>query len=212
MTTRWLRGIRPCALVGIIALSPSVMRAQISFSDTTGLPPAGFGTLRQGDISIRLQGSAIALQMYPLHEAIIRLLAPDTYRSLHRLAERHMDEIQDAVQMYALGDPAIFVVTFFGREARARFDPDELTITSQNRLFRPVSIIPISPSWTRHELERRETATAIYVYESGIRLLEPLAVEYRGARVNQWESLLQNIEEELARVRTRARDLDSGGS
>ncbi len=188
---------------------PIHLSAQVSATDTTGVPPAGHGTLGQDDISIRLQASAISLQMYPLNEVIIRLLSPDTYRSLHRLLETHQAAIDEASRRYALADPGVFVVMFFGREVRAQFDPDEVTITSQNRFFRPVDIIPLSPIWSQHELGRRETAAAIYVYEDGIRLLEPFSIEYKGTRVNQWEALLRRIEEELARVRARAVDRDS---
>ena len=188
---------------------PIRVAAQVSATDTTGIPPAGHGTLGQDNISIRLQASAISLQMYPLNEVIIRLLSPDTYRSLHRLLEAHQEAIDEASRRYALAEPGIFVVTFFGREVRAQFNPDEVTVTSQNRFFRPVSIIPLSPIWNQHELGRRETAAAIYVYEDGIRLLEPFSIEYKGTRVNQWQALLSRIEEELARVRTRAVDPDS---
>ncbi len=202
---------RLLAKVTLIAplVLPTRVAAQVSATDTTGMPPAGHGTLGQDNISIRLQASAISLQMYPLNEVIIRLLSPDTYRSLHRLLESHQDAIDEASRRYALAEPGIFVVTFFGREARAQFDPDEVTVTSQNRFFRPVGIIPLSPIWNQHELGRRETAAAIYVYEDGIRLLEPFSIEYKGTRVNQWEALLRRIEEELARVRARAVHPDS---
>ncbi|MEE8252210.1 MAG: hypothetical protein V3R24_10775 [Gemmatimonadales bacterium] len=202
------RLLAKATLIALLVL-PIRVAAQVSPTDTTGMPPAGHGTLGQDNISIRLEASAISLQMYPLNEVIIRLLSPDTYRSLHRLLESHQEAIDEASRSYALAEPGIFVVTFFGREVSARFDPDEVTITSQNRFFRPVAIIPLSPIWNQHELGRRETAAAIYVYEDGIRLLEPFSIEYKGTRINQWQALLSRIEEELARVRTRAVDPDS---
>src|SRR5690349_14744137 len=40
-----------------------------------GLPPAGFGTLRQDDISLRLDNSSLQIRATPLDESIIRLLS-----------------------------------------------------------------------------------------------------------------------------------------
>jgi len=168
------------------------------------LPPVGFGTLGQNDIGIALSTVSVSIGAIPLDERIIRLLAPDTYASMHRLLESRADDITDVTSRYGVRDPVIFLVSFYGREERARFDPEALTITGQNRLFRPIGIIPVSPAFDDRQLNQRETATAIYVYESGIRLADPFTLSYNGVSSNQWERTLHLLERERAAVETRA--------
>ena len=48
--------------------------------------PAGFGTLRQDDIALKVSpASGLQVRAIPLDERIIRLLSPDSYRSLREL-------------------------------------------------------------------------------------------------------------------------------
>src|SRR5439155_1071672 len=49
--------------------------------------PVGYGTLRRDDIAVRLATGTIEVQVLPLDEQVIRLLAPDTYRSLTQLVQ-----------------------------------------------------------------------------------------------------------------------------
>jgi len=168
------------------------------------LPPAGFGTLKQDDIAISLRTESFSIGVIPLDESVIRLLAPDTYASMHRLLDSKIAEIIATGAKYGSRDPVPFLVSFYGREARARFDPEALTITGQNRLFRPVGILPISPSFGDRQLNQRETATAVFVYESGIRLADPFTVSYNGISSDQWERNLRTLERERTAVATRA--------
>ncbi len=168
------------------------------------LPPPGFGTLKQDDIAISLRTESFSIGVIPLDESIIRLLAPDTYASMHRLLESKHEEITATGAAHGSRDAVAFLVSFYGREARARFDPEALTITGQNRLFRPVGILPISPSFGDRQLNQRETATAVFVYEGGIRLTDPFTVSYNGISSDQWERNLRKLERERTAVATRA--------
>lgn len=168
------------------------------------LPPAGFGTLRQDDASIALATGALEIQVLPLDERVIRLLAPDTYTSLHRLVEARRPAIDSVATRFGIRTPTLFLVTFFGREPQARFEPEILAVTSQGRLFRPIEILPLSPLWNGRILEQRETATAVYLFEDGIRILDPLTVAY-GALTNQtWERILRVLDRERTSVLARA--------
>jgi hypothetical protein len=173
-------------------------------ADSTGLPPAGFGTLHQDDISVRLAAGNVQLRVLPLDERIIRLLAPDTYASLRQLLTARTDEIQRLSVQHGARRPGLFLVTFFGLEPRAQFSPEDVTVTSQNRLFRPVAILPLSAQWSESQLRQRETANAIYLFDDGIALFEPLGVSYDGASSSQWEQTLRTLERERARVYARA--------
>jgi hypothetical protein len=168
------------------------------------LPPAGYGSLRQDDVSLQLRAPGVQIQIVPLDERVIRLLATDTYTSLHRLVESRRSEIEDAASRWGVRDPRVFLVTFFGLEPEARFTPDELVIASQSRLFRPLAIIPLSPLWNNQQLNQRETARAIYVFDDGIRLLDPFTVEYVTARTAAWEQILRVLERERTSVLARA--------
>ncbi len=168
------------------------------------LPPVGFGTLGQNDIGISLSTESFTVGAIPLDEGVIRLLAPDTYASMHRLLESRAAEIAAVASRYGIRDPVIFLVSFYGREEEARFDPEALTITGQNRLFRPIGILPVSPAFDDRQLNQRETATAVYLYDSGIRLADPFTLSYDGISSNQWERTLRILERERAAVETRA--------
>jgi hypothetical protein len=167
------------------------------------LPPPGKGTLRQDEVAVLLDAGAVHFRVMPLEESILRLLAPDSYASLHALREAYQGEMRDAAAQYGLTEPVGFLVTVFGLEPLAQFDPEQLTIISRNRLFRPLRILPITPLWNQHRISQRETAAAVYVFETGIALLEPFTVEYAGVRSDQWRQSLRRIERERARIGRR---------
>jgi hypothetical protein len=171
---------------------------------TGNLPPAGYGTLGQEDISITLRGGDFTVRLIPLDEQVIRLLRPDTYNSLRRLEQSKNDEIAGVARDYGIREPAVFFVSFFGRGPQARFNPEALTITGQNRSFRPVAILANSRAFSDRQLDQRETATAIYIYEDGIRLADPFTLSYEGESSDEWEVILRVLERERAAVEARA--------
>ena len=63
--------------------------------------PAGYGSLRRDDIVVRFSTGTIEVQVLPLDEQVIRLLAPDTYRSLHALVQSRYDDIAEAASRAA---------------------------------------------------------------------------------------------------------------
>lgn len=178
--------------------------AQASAGDTTGVPPAGFGTLHQDEVAVGLSPGNVQLRIMPLDERVIRLLSPDTYQSLRQLVTARLADIERAALQHGLRRYQIFLVTFFGLQPRAQFNPEDITLTSQNRLFRPVAIVPLSVQWSESALNQRETASAIYLFEDGIVLLEPFTVGYGGLASTQWEQTIRSLEQERARVFSRA--------
>ena len=168
------------------------------------LPPAGYGTLGQEDISITLIGTDFTVGFISLDERIIRLLRPDTYNSMRRLRGSKSEEIARAARSYGIREPAVFFVSFFGRGPQARFNPEALIITGQNRSFRPVAMLANSRAFSDRQLSQRETATAIYIYEDGIRLADPFTLSYEGQSSNQWSVILRLLERERAAVDARA--------
>ena len=168
-------------------------------------PPAGFGTLKQEDISIKFETPTLQIRVLPLDERVIRLLAPDSYEGLRALKVLKQAAVDSAAQRFAVREPSLFVVTFFGRQARSEFNPDDITITSRNQFFRPLAILPLTPGWSEQRLGQRQTATAVYVFEPGIYVLEPMQVAYAGIIALDWDDVrLRRLEEERSVVLVRA--------
>jgi len=166
--------------------------------------PAGYGTLRRDDIVIRFTTGTIEIQVLPLDEQVIRLLAPDTYRSLTQLESSRAADIADATRRGGTEHPTLVMVTFLGVVPQARFNPEELTITSRGRLFRPIGIVPLSPTWSSFQLDARQQAASIYLFEPGISVREELTVSYQGLASNAWTRSIRLLDQERARVRARA--------
>ncbi len=167
------------------------------------LPPAGFGSLRQDEIGVMLNTPNLRIRLIPLDERVIRLLAPDAYRSLHDMRESRADELRAAAR--ASGDSvAAFMVTFFGMQPQTRFSPDQLLIASQNATYRPLGFVPITPRFTENLVDAREQAAAIYVFEPGIAVMRPFSVLYNGAQSDAWTQSLNLLNTERSRVLARA--------
>ena len=166
--------------------------------------PAGYGTLRRDDITIRFASPTLEIQVLPLDEQVIRLLAPDTYRSLAQLLRSRAADLADAATRGGSPNPTLVMVTFLGVVPQARFQPEELTITSRGRLFRPIGIVPLSPTWSSFQLDARQQAAAIYLFEPGISVAEQLTVSYQGLTSDAWSHALRLLDQERARVRARA--------
>lgn len=191
-------------VLAIILTAVLPLELLVGQQDTTDYPPAGFGTLRQEAISIGFRTNEFEIQVVPLDERIIRLLAPDTYSSLHRLKSTKSDELDAIATRYGLRTPNVFLVRFFAVQPSVRFEPEFLTITSQNRLFRVLEILALSPLWSGRQLNQRETATAIYVFDDGIRIMDPMTLSYASASTDRWGGLLRSLEIERASVIARA--------
>jgi len=166
--------------------------------------PAGYGTLRRDDIAVRLATGTIEVQVLPLDDQVTRLLAPDTYRSLTELVRSRAADLTGAAVRGSTQNPTLVMVTFLGVVPQARFNPEELTITSRGRLFRPIGIVPLSPTWSSFQLDARQQAAAIYLFDPGISFAEQLAVSYQGLSSDAWSHSLRLLDQERARVRARA--------
>jgi hypothetical protein len=166
--------------------------------------PAGYGSLRQDDIAIRLEPQGLIVRAIPLDEGIIRLLTPDSYRALRDLQESNRRTIESITRRSGGRVPDLWYVSFFGREDNARFSPMELVITSGGQDFRPLDVIPLSTGFGEQRLRQRGTQSAVYVYPGDIDVNHPLVVTFQGQQSGIWEQLLQRIERERALVRARS--------
>ena len=180
------------------------VRGVRSAPDTSALVPAGYGSLRQEDLAIRLSTRGVQVRAIPLEESIIRVLAPDSYRALHDLYASRRAEIDRLAARNGVRRPSVWYVSFFGVQPDARFSPMELVITSAGRDYRPLELLPLSPGFGEHRLGQRETQSALYVFEDGVDPEQPLGVAMQGERNDSWQETLRRIERERALIRSRA--------
>ena len=190
---------RTALLIGVLGAlaAPQRSRAQ----DTL---PVGFGTLKRDNVVISFSTGPLQIQILPLDESVTRLLAPDTYKSLTDLIKQRQSDIGDQAQRAGVQNPALVMVTFFGTVSQARFVPEDINLTSRGRLFRPVGIVPLSPQWGGQQLDARQQATAIYLFDSGIAWGESLTASYEGMNNDAWSKTIQTLNTERMRVMGRA--------
>ena len=170
-----------------------------------GLPPPGFGTLRQEDLSLRLTSSSLQVRAIPLDESIIRLLSPDSYRALSQLKHSKNDAIAAVGRRNAVRELSVWYVSFFAVErGETRFSPREFIITNVGRDFRPLDVIPLTPGFGEQVLRQNGRQDALYVFDGQIDVQQPLTISYETARNDDWGGMLPQIERERVAVKSRA--------
>lgn len=179
--------------------APPALRAQAG-----DLPPAGYGTLRQDQVGVRLVTGSVAVRVIPLDERVIRLLAVDAYQSLHSLAANRADDIVRAAGTAGHDSTSLFMVTWYGLQPQTQFAPDQLFVTSQGREYRPLGIVPLTSGFAESRIDQRQQAMGIYVFEAGIDVLRPFTVTYQDSSSDQWTQSLQLLDAERPRARARA--------
>ena len=168
------------------------------------LIPPNYGTLRQDDIAIRLQVNQVQIRAIPLDEAVIRVLAPDSYRSLRGLRESRREAVDRLAARYMLRERNVWFVSFYGLAPDARFSPGELTLSVSGRDYRPLEVIALSNGFGEQRLNVRETQSALYLFGDGIDLSQPIVVRMQGNEDASWGAIVQRVEQERALIRGRA--------
>ena len=169
------------------------------------LVPVGYGRLNQDDLSIRLSAGDLEIRFVPLEERTLRLLAPDAYRALHELRESRRAGIDSSARRYGTADPGTALITFFAARAGQNFQPQDVAITVQNQEFRAIGILPISANFSGQQLGARGQASALYVFEIPVPVLQEFTLSYQGARTDAWRSRVTTIQREQERQMVRVR-------
>jgi hypothetical protein len=167
--------------------------------------PAAHGRLSGDVIAVRLDAGSVQFRITPLHPQIIQLLKPDVYQPLHRLLTSMWGEIKDEARRYGVSDPSVFYVTAYSSVDQAVFSPENITITNRSRLFRPISIIPMSALWSQYRLQQRETASAVYVFDGAMEIWEPMTFAYGSVVSDQWGRILPILERERSWVQSQSK-------
>lgn len=172
--------------------------------DTSALVPPGYGTLRQDDVALRMMVANVQIRAIPLEESIIRVLSPDSYRSLHGLRESRRDAIERLAARYLLRERNVWLVTFFGLAPDARFSPQELTLGVAGRDFRALEIVPLTNGFGEQRVSQNQTQSALYLFPDGVDPEQPILARMESARDDSWGTIQQRIERERALARSRA--------
>jgi hypothetical protein len=173
-----------------------------------GLIQPGLGTLRQDDISIVLDANGVRISAIPLDEAVIRTLAPDSYRSLHLYIEENKQRIAQRASMHGIREPRVWFVRFSGLTPDARFVWNDITVTSGGRDYRPVDVVPLSTGFSEERLQPRDTQRGLLIFEEGVDPAQPLAVTIGASRNVDWDlgttGILRKLDTERASIRGRS--------
>lgn len=176
-------------------------------ADTVGssaLVPAGYGTLRQDDIAIRLQLEGVQVKAIPLDESIIRTLSPDSYRALRDLQESRREQVSSIARRYGTSQYHLWYVSFFAIAPEARFSPMEFIVTNNGRDFRPLDVLPLTAGFGEQRLKVRETQAALYIFGGELDASQPLTVRVETTRNDDWPNVLRRVERERSLIRSRA--------
>jgi hypothetical protein len=179
--------------------------AQADQAAVEALPPPGYGSLTQNDLSLRVRNSEIEVRFLPLDERVLRLLAGDSYESLRTLVRTRRPSIDSIANQAGVTRPGLALVTFFGLQSNARFDPQTLTLVIRNRVFRPLGIVPFTPRFSAQQLNVREQVSGIYLFQEDIPVTDSFTLGYIGLVSDDWQTKQRLLDRERARVAARAR-------
>lgn len=169
-----------------------------SGQDTASLP-AGFGTLRQDELTVALRDGPLLIKATPLDEQVIRLLAPDSYRRLSALAASRR-----AAAGAASDGAELFLLSFFSYEPNVAFQPEDVRIVFQGRQLQAARIEPVSDGFGRQLLAQQESQSAIYAFEARLDYNQPILVRYGTRQSDDWTRVIPMLEIERAKIRARA--------
>lgn len=198
---------RPWSLLflPLAVLGGSAASGQAGGGAAAQLPPAGYGSLTQNDLALRIRTQDIDVRFVPLDPRVTRLLARDSWESLRSLVESRRPAIDSVAALAGVSRPGLALVTFFGQRVNARFDPQTLTVMVRSREFRPLGIVPFSGRFTSQQLDVREQVSGIFLFEEDLPVNDSFTVMYAGQASDDWQGKQRALDRERTRVALRER-------
>ena len=160
------------------------------------LPPPGFGTMLQDQVTISLVSQGLEIKVTPLDEAVTRVTAPDTYARLAAIA--------DASRASAPPGSSLFIVSFYSGQADLRFIPEDVQFISRGLRMSSLVILPITPSWGQRRVEQQQTEMAVYAFSGAIDMGSDLVLAYGLEQTRAWSGILPRVQAERGRARARS--------
>jgi hypothetical protein len=102
-------------------------------------------------------------------------------------------------------NPGVAFVSFHALAPATRFDPALVTLSLHGQQFRPIATIPLSPTFSNQQLEVREQASGLFIYERRLPVMEPFTVSYLESTNEEWERRLGRLDSERSRILARTR-------
>ncbi len=207
-----MRTLRAVIAIGLLPLA-AFAQAVKPPADTTkrvvdreGLPPAGFGTLRQDQIAIRVQTNGLTFSAIPLEESIIRTLAPDSYRTLHNIRESKKAALEALRARSGMTNVEAWYVWFINvQQGDARFDASDFIIRSAGQDFRPLDALALTPGFGDGRVAQRGQQAAVYAFDPQVDINQPLTVTALGQQTTVWgDTMLPLIERERSLIWSRS--------
>lgn len=192
-------------LAGLLFVLASAVPAAAQAVGQVRAAPVSYGTLNQNDLALRMQNDDLEIRFIPLDPEVTRLLANDAFQSLRSLVEGRRRAIDSVASRAGVSVPGLALVSFFGLRADSRFDPQTLTLLIRNRTFQPLGVIPITGKFSSQQLNAREQASAIYLFEEDIPVNDSFSLSYGALLSEDWQTKQSIIDRERARVSARAR-------
>ena len=186
-------------------LCASAPIAAAQTADPLPVTTVSYGTLNQNDLALRIRNEDVEIRFVPLDGKVTRLLANDAFQSLRSLVESRRRSIDSVASRAGVTEPGLALVSFFGLRADTRFDPQTLTVRLRSRALQPLGVIPINARFTSHQLDLREQASAIYLFEEDLPVDDSFSLSYGALVSEDWQTKQPLIDRERARVSARAR-------
>ena len=197
--------MRPHHLAALFILYGPAASAATQSAEPPPVTVLSYGTLNQNDLALRVRNDELEIRFIPLDPKVTRLLANDAFQYLRSLVEARRRSIDSVASRAGVTDPGLALVSFFGRQAGSRFDPQTLTVRLRSRALQPLGIIPINARFTSQQLDVREQATAIYLFEEDLPVDDAFSLTYGSLTSEDWQTKQPMIDRERARLPTRAR-------
>ncbi len=160
------------------------------------LPPPGFGTLLQSEVSISVTSRELQILVTPLAESVTRTTAPDTYERLSSMARANRGSTPPGT--------LLFLVSFYSEVADVRFTPEEVQLISRGLRVTPIGIFPVTPGWGQRRVRQRQTEMAVYAFPRDVDIESDLVLVYGFDQSREWDAILPRVQAERARARARA--------
>jgi hypothetical protein len=197
--------VRLHPLAALFIVSGLAERATAQSAAPLPVTTVSYGTLNQNDLALRVRNEDVEIRFVPLDAKVTRLLANDAFQSLRSLLESRRHAIDSVASRAGVTDPGLALVSSFGLRPDTRFDPQTLTVRLRNRALQPLGVIPINARFTSHQLNQREQASAIYLFEEDLPVDDSFSLSYGALISEDWQTKQPRIDRERARVSARAR-------
>lgn len=187
-----------------VAFAP-VTRVAAQSAEPVRVTAVSYGTLTQNDLALRMKNDDVEIRFIPLDPKVTRLLANDAFQSLRSLVEARRRGIDSVASRAGVSDPGLALVSFFGLREATRFDPQTLIVQVRNRALQPLGLIPIDARFASQQLNVRQQASAIYLFEEDLPVDDSFTLSYGTLVSEDWRTKQPTIDRERARVSARAR-------